>query len=251
MQAAAINGFLLNDASNLRRELSRRTIRDVIAGKIAALIASGVLGVGDELPGERELAAALSVSRETVRAAVQALAARGILDVAQGSRTRVASTDVGELAVGIAGRTHVNDYDLDAVHEARLLVEQRVVAMAAARVTPPLVQRLGASLEAQAGCMSDPLRFLICDREFHVSVYRACDNPLLADMATDLYTYLLDHRRRVVSQPGRIAASLEDHRAIVAALAARDVAGAVAAFAAHEERIYGSTRALLAEAETT
>ncbi len=248
MQATAINSLLLDDASGLRRDLSRRTIRDVIAGKLAALIASGVLEVGDELPGERELAAALSVSRETVRAAVQALAARGILDVAQGSRTRVASADVGEMAVGIGGRPQVNDYDIDAVHEARLLIEQRVVAEAAARVSEAELARLRASLAAQAGCLSDPLRFLICDREFHVTVYRACGNRLLADIATDLYTYLLDHRRRVVSQPGRIAASLKDHRAIVAALAARDVAAAVAAFAAHEEKIYTSTRALLAAA---
>lgn len=248
MQATAINTFLLNDASGLRRDLPRRTIKDVIADKLAALIASGVLVVGDELPGERELAAALSVSRETVRAAVQVLAARGILDVAQGTRTRVAATDFGDMALGIASRPSVNDYDLDAVHEARLLIERRVVADAAERVSEAVLERLRRSLAAQEACLSDPARFLICDREFHVTVYRACGNPLLADIAIDLYTYLLGHRRRVVSQPGAIASSLADHRAILAALKARDRDAAVAAFAVHEERIYTSTRSLLAKA---
>jgi DNA-binding FadR family transcriptional regulator len=248
VQAAAINRFLLEDAGGLRRDLARRTIKEVIADKLAALIASGVLGVGDVLPSERELAGALSVSRETVRAAVQVLSARGILEVAQGTRTRVVSVDVGDMTLGGAGRLNVNAYDLDAVHAARMLIERQVVADATGRVSAETLERLGAALEAQERCLNDPVRFLISDREFHAMIYRECGNPLLADIATDLYTYLLEYRRRVVSQPGSIANSLADHRAILAALVAGDAPVAVAAFGVHEKRIYTSTRALLAQA---
>ena len=44
-----------------------------------------------------------------------------------------------------------------------------------------------------------PVRFLISDREFHVAIYRAAENPLLADFTMDLYAYMLEHRRRAVS----------------------------------------------------
>jgi DNA-binding FadR family transcriptional regulator len=72
----------------LRAEIGRRTVRERISDKLASLIASGILQVGEELPSERELAALLAVSRETVRGAIQTLAAIGVVAVSQGSRTR-------------------------------------------------------------------------------------------------------------------------------------------------------------------
>jgi DNA-binding FadR family transcriptional regulator len=48
----------------------KQTASDMVRDKIVSLIASGVLQLGDELPGERELAAMLLVSRETVRGAI-------------------------------------------------------------------------------------------------------------------------------------------------------------------------------------
>ncbi|RUT32822.1 FadR family transcriptional regulator [Arsenicitalea aurantiaca] len=243
----AAHKLLLDKSTGLGRSLERRTIKDVIADKLAALIASGVMEVGDELPSERELAAALSVSRETVRGAIQTLAAKGILEVAHGTRTRVANVDFSGMAVGITNRLNVDSYDLDWVHGARLLIEQQVVGDAAEKFPRETLERLHRSLRAQAACIEDPVQFLICDREFHVAIYRACGNPLLADIVTDLYTYMMDHRRRAISQPGTIAQSFADHQAIVAALEKRDRVAAMAAFAAHEERIYTSTRNLLAQ----
>lgn len=245
---SVLHNLLLDKSAGLGRNLERRTIREVIADKIAALIASGVLAVGDELPGERELAVALSVSRQTVRSAIQMLAARGILDVAQGSRTRVANADLSNMAVGITYRLNVDIYDVHAVHAARLLIEQQIVGDAAERISDDALALLSRSLEAQAGCMNDPVRFLICDREFHVSIYRECGNPLLADIVTDLYTYMMDHRRRAVAQPGAIKDSFADHKAIMGSLERRDRVAAMAAFAAHEERIYTSTQRLIAQA---
>lgn len=71
MMAVDTNRVLLAEAKGLRRSLTKRTAKDIISDKIAALIASGVLNIDDELPSERELALALDVSRETVRGAIQ------------------------------------------------------------------------------------------------------------------------------------------------------------------------------------
>lgn len=240
---------LTASSTGLARDLPRQTIREVIAGKVAALIASRVLQVGDELPSERALAAALSVSRETIRGAIQSLAARGILEVAHGTRTRVAKADVQGLGFGWPGRLDVSDYTLHDVHAARVLVERQVVAEAARLINNGVLAALGRSIAAQEASFDDPVQFLICDREFHAAIYRSCGNALLADIAVDLYSYLLDSRRRIVSRPGRIAESIADHRAILDALSAHDAEAAVAAFAGHELRIYRSTAALLAKTE--
>lgn len=235
----------LDDPATLLGDVSRRSVRDVIAEKLAALVASGVLTVGDALPGERELAAALAVSRETIRGAIAILAAHGVLRVAQGARTTVAKTDLSGLTFSTATPGFAKRYDLESVHEARLLVEQRVAADAARNISARIVAQLEKSLRAQEDCHEDPVRFLLCDREFHGLIYRASDNPLLADMAMDLYNYLLEHRRRIVARPGSIATSIADHRAILDALRAGDSVSAVAAFARHEKRIYETTRQFL------
>lgn len=245
VQKDEINNLLLDRADGLRRGLPRQTIKNAVAEKLGALIASGVMDVGDELPSERELAAALSISRETVRGAIQVLAAHGVLEVVQGARTRVISADLGSMNIGITKNLNIEDYDLESVHSARLLVEREVAGAAAERMVTSTLDRLEKSLAAQNESLTDPVRFLICDREFHVTIYRSCGNPLLADIATDLYSYLMDYRRRVVSQPNSIQSSINDHRKIYEALAAHDRDAAIRAFSFHEERIYKSTRRLL------
>jgi DNA-binding FadR family transcriptional regulator len=240
------NRRLLAEAKDLRRSLTKRTAKDIISDKIAALIASGVLNVEDELPSERELAIALDVSRETVRGAIQILAARGVVEVSQGARTRVISTDLNGFHVGVAQHAVINSYDLETVHAARLLIERQVVSDAAAHISAEALARLRNSLRAQAECADDPVQFLICDREFHVTIYRACGNPLLADLVTDLYTYMMDYRRRVMSRAGAIAKSYQEHVAIVAALEKHDRAAVLQAFGHHLDRIYATTRTILA-----
>lgn len=92
----------------------------------------------------------------------------------------------------------------------------------------------------------DALRFLICDREFHATIYRASGNALLSDLALERYGYLADRRRGFIAGAGQFAASIADHRDFLAGLTARDPAAAARAFAAPEERIYATSRAVLA-----
>lgn len=236
---------MLAQVHDIRAEIAKRTVRERISDKLSSLIASGILHLGDELPSERELASLLSVSRETVRGAIQTLAARGILEVSQGARTRVISANIDTLKIGVTSPSTINSYDLESVHKARLLVERAIVAQAAERIDDETLRRLEASLAIQKKTMKDPVHFLICDREFHLAIYRSSGNPLLADFVIDLYTFMLDHRRVAVSQPGAIQKSYQDHLAIFEALRARDSGAVVGAFGRHIDRIYATTVALL------
>lgn len=241
-QQRTTSSALLSNITEIRRDIEKRPVREMIRDKLEALIASGVLQAGDELPGERELASALSVSRVTIRGAIQALAARGILDVSQGSRTRVAGADLGPLRIGAMTAHTINSYGLEAVHAARLLIECAVVRDAAIAMDAATLAQLRHALDVQSATLDDPVRFLICDREFHVAIYRASRNPLLADLVTDLYAYMMENRRRAMGEAGAIQRSYEDHVAIVEALAAGDADAVVAAFEQHLARIYVTTR---------
>ncbi len=249
MQPSRSETSVLVDVIDFRETIVKRSIRDVIADKIAALVASGVLQVGDVLPSERDMATGLNVSRETIRGAVQMLATRGILEVSHGARTRVVKADVGPVTIGIGRARAVDAYDIDEVHASRLLVEREIVAHAARRIDDATLAVLEASLEAQGAAVEDPVRYLICDREFHLTIYGAGGNALLADFASDLYAHMMLHRRAAVSRPCAIAKSIEDHAAIVHALRTHDPAAAARAFATHTERIYDTTRSVLKATE--
>jgi DNA-binding FadR family transcriptional regulator len=238
---------ILSRAPLLRAEIGRRTVRERISDKLATLIASGILQVGEELPSERDLAALLSVSRETVRGAIQTLAAMGVVAVSQGARTRVVSRKIDTFKIGVTSPNAINAYDLDSVHKARVLVERSVGAEAAVHIDNSTLSRLEQSLAIQKQTMRDPVHFLICDGEFHLTIYRSCGNPLLADFVTDLYTFMLDHRRTAVSQPGAIEKSYLDHVAIFKALSAHDPQAATDAIGRHIDRIYATTVEILAD----
>ena len=127
------------------------------------------------------------------------------------------------------------------MHGARLLVETAVVADAARNLSGEDIRRLEDSIVAQEAACDDPVRFLICDREFHLTIYYASGNRLLADFVVDLYTYMLDHRRIAMGKPGAIEKSLEDHRFIVNALKMRNPEAVSAAFANHILRIHDTS----------
>ena len=232
--------------SPLHETIHKQTAKEMIRDKIVSMIASGILQRGDELPSERELSTMLAVSRETVRGAVQLLAGEGVVQVSQGARTRVARVDVtvGAQRIGVTNPTSINGYSLDAVHAARLLVETAVAADAARHLSEDDIQRLENSIAAQEEALNDPVRFLICDREFHLTIYYASTNRLLADFVVDLYTYMLDYRRIAMAQPGAIEKSLEDHRFIVRALKMRNPDAVAAAFSEHILRIHDTSRAV-------
>ncbi|MDR6266975.1 MULTISPECIES: FCD domain-containing protein [Rhodobacterales] len=228
-------------------KVTHRSVKDEVAERFATLIVSGVLNVGDTLPSERDLAATMGVSRETIRGALLILSTKGIVSVVQGARTKVASDDVGDLGLPSLLNRRVTEYSLDDVHEGRLMAERQVAVLAAQRTEPGMLNELEHLIDVQMAAINDPVRFLIADRAFHTAIYHACGNAVLSDLATTLYSYQLDHRRRAIAEPGAIAQSIADHRVILSALKAGDAKALAEGLGVHEQRIYDSTRAVLAE----
>src|SRR3954447_4697745 len=66
---------------------------DVVVQSIRQMIIAGQLRPGDRLPIERDLAAALGVSRNPLREGVRALSIMGVLETRQGDGTYVTKLD--------------------------------------------------------------------------------------------------------------------------------------------------------------
>jgi DNA-binding FadR family transcriptional regulator len=217
--------------------LSKRMVKDQISDKLAYMIHSGLLRPGDELPSERDLATTLGVSRETVRAALSLLQTRRMIEVSQGARTRVLGPGPIPIHDSVSTLGNLRDRSFGEVTEARAAVEIQVVTLAAQRIGPVEIARLADLVKDQAGMLSDPVSFQISDRIFHTTLYSACRNTLLLDVASDFYDYALEYRRLALQRPGAIAHSVAEHRGIVDALSTRDPAAVVAAMQKHLDQV--------------
>jgi DNA-binding FadR family transcriptional regulator len=232
---------MLSSLPDLKSAVSKRTVREQIAGKLAAMIRSGLLRVGDELPSERDLSGTLEVSRETVRSAIQTLAAVGMLEISQGARTRVTRAEGYPFVKDGADPDKIGRYSAEEVFNARKLVELSVIRNAAEKIGSADLDRLRRLVEAQGEMADDPVRFQISDVEFHQLIYRAGGNRLLESFLGDVYDYALDFRRKALLLPGAVAASWRDHQRVFKALETRDGDAAAAAMERHLLRVHRTT----------
>ena len=76
--------------------IKTKKIYEEIMEQIRQMIAQGDLKPGDKLPSERELADTLGVSRTSVREALTALGALGIIDVKSGEGTFIRRSNDSE-----------------------------------------------------------------------------------------------------------------------------------------------------------
>ncbi|PLW77208.1 FadR/GntR family transcriptional regulator [Cohaesibacter celericrescens] len=216
--------------------------RDLVASKISSLIATGVLSIGDDLPSERELAVSFGLSRSSIRSGIQLLSAKGIVQIAQGVKTRVISDQVEAETRRVRP---INEYNIEEIHAARMSMEVDVIRSSAQRIDDDTLAKLEEMLAAQYKMINDPVRFLVSDRGFHISIYESCGNRILADFVFDLYGYEMARRRKIVAVPSVIEASCREHEKILAGLKKRDPDAASQAFAEHLQNVYITTKSLM------
>lgn len=206
-----------------------------IARQLSELIAAGEFVPGQRLPADRELARQFRVSRPSVREALIALEIEGKVEVRVGSGVFVSEPRPSASAADLEGE---GPFELI---RARRVVEGETAAEAAREATEEEVAEIRAALEEMrllhaAARSADP-----ADRAFHLAVARATHSgPLLA-----VVEMLWDRGRGAVwkqmekhfETPALRAATLRDHKAILAAIASRDAAAARRAMREHLARV--------------
>jgi DNA-binding FadR family transcriptional regulator len=224
----------------LQSAVSKRTMREQITDRLAGMIMSGLLRPGDALPGERDMATQLDVSRETVRGAIQALAARGLIEVAHGARSRVLPAASWTARPVLAAR-----YTPEEVLGARLVLEVAAAREAARHAGPATRARLRELAEAQGRALNDSGAFHIAGAEFHATLQRAAGNRLLAALLAEAYGQSSELSHHALDAPGAMRRSWLDHRRIAAAIEARDPQAAAEAMQLHLDRLGRAARRVI------
>jgi len=212
--------------------MSSKRLFQSVAEQIAELIDAGAYPPGTRLPGERELAERLGVSRVTIREAEIALQAIGRLEIKTGSGVYV-SENTTAIADALPRASAFE------VTEARLLVESEAAALAAHNISDDSIARLGELVERMG--YSDEATANASDQEFHLTIADASNNVAMLHTVKSLWRMreeLPEVKATYDSVCEHDAESrTAEHRAVFEALKARDPAAARAAMREHFHRL--------------
>jgi GntR family transcriptional repressor for pyruvate dehydrogenase complex len=199
---------------------------EIATEAISSRILAGELAVGDRLPTERELAEDLGVSRAVLREALSSLEALGLVET-RGTRGRwVAAGGSSERSRTLVGAwLHQHAAEILAVDEIRSVLEAHVIrgmsewdAIDAARQA-----RIALAGQNDAIERGDAVAAAEADADLHRAFASYTQNEALRALMDGLIDASRASAYAVYSLPEAAAASVEQHRLIVEALAASDV----------------------------
>jgi GntR family L-lactate dehydrogenase operon transcriptional regulator len=211
--------------------------------RLLQAIRLGVVGAGERLPSERELAERLGVSRVTLREAIRALSDAGYVESRRG---RYGGTFVHDTLPG----PPEPDGKIDAVglEDAlclRYVLETGAAEMAAARSLSPADRRhlTGTLAEAASAHLDDYRRK---DSRLHLAIAEVTASGSLTTAMADARTRVNQLLDRIPLLPPNLEHSNAQHEAIVDAILAGDAPAARQAMAEHIEGTASLLRAFLA-----
>lgn len=184
---------------------------------LLAAIASGELPAGTRLH-EENLAKRFGISRTPVREALKRLETQGLVAHEPHHGAVVATLDYGQT---------VELYDMRAV------LEGTAARQAAIHATPAEVEVLREMVARDRGLVGDPQALAATNRQFHRQIRLSSRNRYLIAMLENLHLSLALLRGTTLALPSRGATSVEEHAAIVEAIAARAPEQAEAAAREH------------------
>jgi GntR family transcriptional regulator, rspAB operon transcriptional repressor len=175
-------------------------------------------------PGEilrkPEVCEVLGVSRSPVADAVARLAAEGLVDVIPQAGTYVARFSMAEIREGAF---------------LREAIEVAAIERVAPVITEAQLQLLRRNLTVQAALVADgdTAGFYVQDGAMHELMLSFTGFRKLAPVSETAWLHVHRARQLILPVPGRVVATLAEHRAIVDALEARDVMAARLAVQTH------------------
>jgi DNA-binding GntR family transcriptional regulator len=184
------------------------SLHDNVAERLRAMVFDRQLAPG-ELIDEKALAARWQISRTPLREALKVLAAEGLVELVPGKGSRVVS---------------LTDEDAESLFPVMALLEGRCAHEATLRASDEQLaelHQLHERLEMHAA-VDDIDGYYRANHAFHSKVQALAANRWLDRVTGDLRRFLRLLRGRQLHLPGRIDASINEHRVLIDAIGQRD-----------------------------
>jgi len=201
------------------RPLSPRALYQDVAERLRQQIFNRELEPGSWID-ELKLCADYGISRTPLREALKVLAVEGLvtMKVRRGAYVTEMSRD-----------------DVAQVYHLLALLESDAAGMVAQRASDAERAELAALHERLEKQVRQRDAFFATNEQFHMAILRIAGNRWTVQTVTDLRKVMKLNRHHSLFKQGRLADSLAEHRAIMAAIQARDVSAATKLMKAHFE----------------
>lgn len=184
------------------------SLRAIVFSNLEQDIINGEYQPGDSL-SELMLSQKYGVSRTPVREALRQLELEGLVRLIPNK---------GATVVG------VSEKDIDDIYTVRIRIEGLAARLCAENATDDELQALEKLVDLQEFYLlkgkTDPLWQL--DGEFHNNIFEGSRNRPLRSMLSSFHSYIGRARSLSMRSADRAAKSVEEHRAILKAIAAHD-----------------------------
>ncbi|MDJ0348608.1 FCD domain-containing protein [Cryobacterium sp. PH29-G1] len=211
--------------------ITRLSATDTVRARIALAIELGLMVAGEQLPSDRDVAAALDVSEITARRGLKSLADEGVLSRKRGRNGGTFVADPRASASVASMTAYLADAaDVHRLIDERVLLECALVHHAALNITVPQLDELDVYV-SQAAAAQSWSDYHVADERFHVGVAAASGLdwalPQYGVALHALYRYFLPYPVDYLHGVNR------EHALLVDALREHDPVAAVAIIRQH------------------
>ena len=244
-----------------RAALTRSNISHEIIEVLRNEIATGALAKGTRLPNERDLAVQFGVSQPTIREAIRALDAMGLVQVRHGSGAYVVADTHGFVASSLQTLLQLEKVSILEVLEIRDVLALYSAGRAVSYATDEEIAQVQAACDA-VDQETEVAGIVAAVVAFQITFAVASHSPLLFAIEAFLIDLLMKFQLSVHGNRSRrfwmerVRRTQDDRRRLVAALARRDDSEAVSSlhrYLHNQREMFASDRRLtmthLSEAE--
>jgi DNA-binding FadR family transcriptional regulator len=173
--------------------VSRSTLSEQMARRLAARITAGEWKPGAKLPSEAELCKAFQVGRSSLREALTSLAFIGLIRMRAGGGSYVADRPSIYFTSPWLNKARLSDEKtLGEFVEAHLILETEVAGLCAERITPEELAEMELLQKKIDESVHDANEFPKLDLAFHLSIGSAAKNKVLDNLLKSIREQTMD-----------------------------------------------------------
>ena len=221
--------------------VKKENIPEKIIREIKLLIDSGQIVLGGRLPGERDLAGLLKVSRSSLREALKALSILGIIENRHGDGNFITASTTDWPVEPLSIFLSVKRGAMIDLIDARQGLEITAAELAARRRTDNDINHMYQVIQDMHATRNRPELFYKNDLNFHQRLVAAAQNPIISDLLEKIYT-LSDATRMEIHHLDRhfykyIAYDIGEHEKLLFSIKNKNPQDAIACMSRHMKSI--------------
>lgn len=217
-------------------QVEKTSVVQNVLMQLIELIMNGTLKHGDKLPSEKQLMELFKVGRSSLREAVRALSALGLVEVRVPEGTFVTESFGGFFTKHLALMSRISFDNIVELIEARIRIESGLAELAASKAVQEDKRIIRQHLDAMRSAENNE-QFLNADLQFHMAVAECARNSFLLHVLNILRDVMRTWIMKVSRSEAARQRTIQQHEQIADAISRNAPADAARAMTEHLESV--------------